>query len=515
MLRIVAYQADQTLGIRLNGDDAQPLYAQIVSELRARIRSGALPPGTRLPPTRSLAQALSTHRNTVVRAFEELTEMGLIAGHVGRGSYVRELPADAREPAVEGADPEQEPPWSALLSRAVQVEPLRRTQRLGGLAPADAVNLARMQPSPDLIPHESFRRALDHVLRTHGPDALAYAPSQGLERLRELVAKDLATSGIHASPDDIVVTSGSQQAIDVIARALVNPGDVVLTEARTYSGALNVLAASGAEIVGIPGDDEGPLLDTLDHVPGRLKAFYLMPNSRNPTGTSISAARREALVAWARRERVPVIEDDYGADLVLDADAPRLPALRALAPEVLHLGTFSKKLMPALRVGFIVCPPAMRGPLTSMKHAMDLGTSALLQHALAEFLDRGHLRAHLATVCAAYRERRDALVEALRKHLPREVTFAVPDRGVVLWLALPPEVDAEAAYQIARLEGVMVSPSTMYSTAAPLPTGLRLTFCNEPPERLREGAKRLGRALASLMGKRGKGRVGDTELLGV
>ncbi|MFO0750731.1 MAG: PLP-dependent aminotransferase family protein [Myxococcota bacterium] len=509
---------DQTLDIRLDASNEQPLYAQIVDELRARIRSGALPPGTRLPPTRTLARALATHRNTVVRAFEELTEMGLISGHVGRGSYVRD--SGGRDALVAPTpEPEQEPPWSSLLSRAVQAEPLRRMQRFSGSAPSGAINLARMQPSPDLIPHDAFRRCLDHVLKTLGPEALAYAPSQGLERLRELIAADLGQNGIHASPDDVIITSGSQQAFDVIARTLVNPGDVFLTEARTYSGALNILAASGAEVVGIPGDDEGPSIDaaqrTTGHVPGRLKGFYLMPNSRNPTGTSISTPRREALVAWARKERVPLVEDDYGADLVLDDAAPRLPALRALAPEVLHLGTFSKKLMPALRVGFIVCPPALRGPLTSLKHAMDLGTSAVLQHALAEFLDRGLLRAHLKTVCAAYRERRDVLAEALTKHLPREVTFKVPDRGVVLWLALPPEIDAEAAYQIARLDGVMVSPSTVYSTLSPLPTGLRLTFCNESPERLREGARRLGRALASLTGKRGRGRTTENELLGV
>ncbi len=298
-----------------------------------------------------------------------------------------------------------------------------------------------MQPSSDLIPHDAFRRCVDHVLRVHGAEALSYAPSQGLERLRVLVAAELAAGGIHVGADDILITSGSQQAIDLIARALVNPGDMFLTEGRTYSGALNILAASGADIVGIPSDAEGPDLAAIEPLPGlgQVKGFYLMPSSRNPTGTSISAARREALVAWSQRSSVPLLEDDYGADRVLDERAPRLMPLRSLSSDVLHLGTYSKKLIPALRVGFIVCPPAMRGPLTRLKHAMDLGTSALLQHALAEFLDRGLLRAHLRTVNEAYRVRRDALVEGLRASVPSEVTFQVPDRAA--WscgLSLPP-----------------------------------------------------------------------------
>ncbi|MCC6622862.1 MAG: PLP-dependent aminotransferase family protein [Deltaproteobacteria bacterium] len=517
------YQSDETLGIRLDGASDAPLYLQIAEQLRDRIRAGALPVGTRLPPTRALALALDTHRNTVVRAFELLTAWGLVDGHVGRGSYVATAPRADDAPPLAGAAEPAEPaepawraeiPWNALLSRAALSEPLRRTQRLAGPAAPGAINLASMQPSADLIPHEAMRKCLDHVLRTHGAAALSYAPSQGLERLRALIAAELAGVGVHASPDDILITSGSQQAIDLIARALVNPGDMFLTEGRTYSGALNILTAAGADIIGVPSDAEGPDLAALEPLPGlgQVKGLYLMPSSRNPTGTSISAARREALVAWARRSSVPLLEDDYGADLLLDEATPRLPSLRSLSPDVLHLGTYSKKLMPALRVGFIVCPPALRGPLTTLKHAMDLGTSALLQHALAEFLDRGLLRAHLRTVNAAYRERRDALVDGLRASLPSEATFEVPERGVVLWLSLPPGIDPEAAWQVARLEGVMVSPSTVYATMTPLPPGLRLTYCNEPPERLREGARRLGRALASL-GSRGRGRQG-TELIG-
>lgn len=511
-------QSDQTLGIALDSRSPTPLYRQIKEQLAARIASGALPPGARLPPSRALAAALSTHRNTVVRAFEELAQDGWISGQVGRGSFVLEQVADrlaepvaayrSFPPAGERTDrDEPEPmPWPSLLSRAVESEPLRRMQRLsGGGLYGDVVNLARMQASVDLLPHEDFRRCLDHVMATLGPEALGYAPGQGLERLRAAIARELAPGGIEVTAEDILVTTGSQQALDLVARALVDPGDVFLTEGRTYSGALNILTVCGADVVGVPGDDDGPVLDALNGLlqrrGRRIKGLYLMPSSRNPTGTSISEPRRRAIVEWSRRARVPLVEDDYGADLELE-DGPTATPLRALDPDVFHVGTYSKKLIPALRVGFIVCPPAMRGPLTRLKHAMDLGTSTLLQHALAEFLERGLLTAHLGRVRAAYRERRDALARALQEALPEEVRFRPPARGVVMWLNLPTGADPELAFEAARAEGVLVSPGDVYTAMKPSPAGLRLTYCSEPPERLIEGAHRLGRALKKVLSRR-------------
>ena len=497
-------QTDQSLTIALDAGSGVPFYRQIYEALVARIRGGELAPGTRLPPSRTLATALETHRNTVVRAFEELRRDGFIAGHVGRGSYVLAPPAPPR--IWEVADPGVAPrgvAWDRLLSRAVEAEPLLRMQRLaaGGLD-GDVINLSRMQASTDLLPHGAFRACLDHVMATLGSEALGYAPGQGLERLRGAIATELARSGIKAGADDLLITTGSQQALDLVARSLVDPGDAFLTEGPTYSGALNILTACRADVIGVPGDDEGPDLRSLRFYERRRpKGLYLMPSSRNPTGTSISEARRRELVAWSETAGVPLVEDDYGADLELEPGAG-LPPLRALSPEVICVGTYSKKLIPALRVGFIVCPPAMRAPLTRLKHAMDLGTSTLLQHALAEFLERGLLAPHLAHVTAIYRERRDALASALRESLPAEVVFGIPERGVVLWLSLPPRLDPEVAYEAARHEGVLVSSGSVYSSSGPAAAGLRLTYCAEPAERLVEGAARLGRALKKVMARR-------------
>jgi 2-aminoadipate transaminase len=488
----------RSLGIRIDPEDSAPLYRQIADAIAGRIRDGALRPGVRLPPTRQLATELETHRNTVVRAFEELTAGGWVNSLVGRGTFVAEQTAPRFEPP-----PREDFPWSSLLSTTVLSEPLARFDRLAQNPPrGDAINLAKMQPGKDLLPHEMLRRCLDHVLRTYGARALGYSPRQGLPQLRALVADELQRGGVPASADDLLITTGSQQAIDLIARALINPGDVFLTEERTYSGAVSALTVAGARVRPVRCDSDGPMLDSLRaRVGPTTKGLYVMPNSRNPTGAMMSRARREALVGWSRQNEVPIIEDDYGADLNLDGN-PSPPALCALDANVFYVGTYSKKLIPALRVGFIVCPPPLRSTLVSLKHAMDLGTSALLQHALAEFLERGYMRTHLKRVVPIYRDRRDALVEALRAHLPEAVQWEVPERGVVLWLNLPQDVDSEAVFEEAKRQGVVVSPSTLYETGTTVHAGLRLTFCAEPPDRLREGARRLGVALHNVLQRR-------------
>lgn len=446
---------DRAIGLILDANHAEPLYRQIVSQVAERVRSGAFPPGFRLPPTRELARALRVHRNTVVRAFEELVAAGVVTSHVGSGTFVAEQPRSSS--AASAAVDAPRLPWESLLSRSARADALRRFDRLarslapGALAAArDVVDLQRMQPPMDLMPVATFRRCVDHVLRVHGGRVLGYAPREGLPRLRRVIAEHLADAGVPARADDVLVTTGSQQAIDLVVRALVDPGDAFLVEAATYPGTLNLLAAAGAQAIGVPADDEGPDLEFLRRLPrGRVKGFYLMPSCHNPTGARISAARRQALLAWSRQAGVPLVEDDYGRGLSLEEGAGGPPALRALDSEVVYVGTFSKKLIPALRVGFVVCPPGLAERLVPLKHAMDLSSSLLLQHALAEFLERGYLRAHLRRTLPEYRRRLDALDEGLRAHLPPEVTWRRPAQGVALWLSLPPTIEPDALFAAA------------------------------------------------------------------
>lgn len=494
---------ERSLGLVLDPAHTTPLYQQLFDRIVERIRSGAFPSGFRLPPSRRLAEELGTHRNTVVRAYTELERSGFLSSTVGRGTFVRPQPrAASSAEAPSSAAREGAMPWSSLISERARAEAFGRFHRsTRSVGRGELINLTRMQPDPDLIPEELFRRCVEHVMRTHGARALGYAPSEGLPRLRERIAEDLVRQGVPARPEDVLVTSGSQQALDVIARALLDRGDVVLAQDATYTGAIQIFAAAGARMVGVPADAEGPETAWLRSL-GRAKAFYLMPNHCNPTGACISARRREEIVGWSRETATPIIEDDYAADLDLEGDgAP--PALRALDGDVIYVGTYSKKLIPALRIGFVLCPPSLAPHMIALKHATDLGTSGLMQHALAEFLERGYMSAHLNRIRGAYRARRDVLVGGLRKHLPSSVRFEVPRLGSTLWLTLPEDLDPESVFEEAKRRGVLVSPGTLFRVDRTVPAraGIRLVFCFEPEARLAEGAKRLGAALDALCSK--------------
>ncbi|MGF1468817.1 MAG: PLP-dependent aminotransferase family protein [Sandaracinaceae bacterium] len=495
------------LGVTLAPNHRDPYYRQIFDQLAARISSGAFPEGYRLPPTRDLARHLGTHRNTVVRAYGELETAGFVTSAVGRGTFVRGLRSG---PATTQAPAERALPYASLLSEAVRNEPVRRFLRSRrDPAPQGAIDLASMQPPSELLPVGPYRRCLEHVLRTRPERVLGYAPKEGLGALRRQIARDLARRGVPAPAEDVVVTTGSQQALDLVARALLDPGDVVLSHVATYSGALQVFAANRAHVVGVPEDEHGPRLDALHRLGARRpKLLYLMPNHANPTGACIGRQRRAAVLAWARDAQVAVVEDDYAADLELEG-APIPPALRAMDADVIHVGSFSKRLIPALRIGYVVSPPPLRDHLVGLKHATDLCSSAVQQLALAELLDRGYLVAHLNRIQPAYRARRDALRDGLRAHLPPSVRWSTPLRGLSMWLELPDDVDPVRVAEEARKRRVLCGAAHHYATEEPAPAGVRVTFCAEPPERLVEGAKRVAEALRAVVESDRSGPVVD------
>jgi DNA-binding transcriptional MocR family regulator len=502
------------VGIKLDARLKLPLHRQIFDEVVARIEARAFPPGYKLPATRVLAQELSTHRNTVARAYAELEAAGFVSSGVGRGTFVEAtLPAaSALEPGAARRHEGAGLPWSALLSRAARTEPNERAGRRAPTEHRSAINLAHMQPSADLIPDDLLRRCIAHALSGHALSTLSYAPPEGTLRLREQIAKDLVGRGVPVRADEVIVTSGSQQGLDLVARTLLNPGDTLLVEPTTYSGAIELFTLAGARLVSVPMDASGPDPAGLERAyRPEVKALYLMPNAHNPTGRTLPAERRRALVAWSRASGVPIIEDDYAAGLGLEPELEALPHLRALDGEVIHVSTFSKRLAPALRMGYVIAPAELRPVLTSTKRVVDLGASLVLQQALAEFMERGYLRAHALRIREAYRARRDALDGALKKALPPGVRWDKPTHGLVLWLVLPPGLDAERTAEEAERAGVLVGPSTLWSVSARPLAALRLSFSAEPEARLVEGAKRLGKVLKQLLSRAKQSEPAGTE----
>lgn len=507
----------RSLGLSLDPADARSLYQQLFDEVVSRISRGAFPPGFRLPPTRQLAEELDVHRNTVVRAYRDLEHAGFVDSTVGRGTFVRAMPRAAggmASTASRVVAPAPPLPWTSLLAERATSEPLRRIARRTRrplLGPA--IDLSRLQPGPDLLPTKLFARCASHVLDRSGGRALGYAPLEGSPLLREQIAADLARQGVPASADDVIVTSGSQQALDVIVRALVDPGDTVLVQAPTYGGALQVFASAGARVEALSNDEHGPVvpLGTRE----RVKLVYLMPNHANPTGRCIAEGRRRELVAWARARGVPIVEDDYAEDLELD-DAPTPPAMRALDGEVvLYTSSFSKRLIPALRIGFVLAPEALRPTLCALQHTSTLGSSLLLQLTLAEMIERGYARAHATRMREIYRSRRDALVGALARHLDGRLEVQRPARGVTMWLGLPSSIDLELLGETARREGVLVATGDLFAGArgepGPDAHGVRLAYCFEPEERLAEGGRRFARALDALWPRPTRRRPAEDE----
>jgi 2-aminoadipate transaminase len=491
---------DPSIGIRLELRSKQPLHRQLFDEVVARIQSRTFPAGYKLPATRVLATELGMHRNTVARAYAELEAAGFVRSTVGRGTFVDpaavEHPGAPRDVAAMGSR-SLEISWNALLSRAARSEAMVRAERQSRRVEqrASTINLARMQPGSAQIPEQLLRRCFMHVLAGKGLGALSYAPAEGTPRLRDQIARDLLERGVPVRAEEVIVTSGSQQGLDLVARALFNPGDTLLTEPTTYAGAIDLFTLAGARLIPVPMDAEGPDPGALERlVRPEVKGLYLMPNAHNPTGRSLSAERRHALVAWSRASGVPIIEDDYAAGILLEeSDSP--PHLRALDGDVIHVSTFSKRLAPALRIGYVVAPVALRPVLMGMKRVVDLGTSAMMQHALAEFMERGYLRAHSNRVRHVYRAQRDALSEALQKYLPKSLAWHLPSYGVVLWIKLPNGLDPERVSAEAQRRGVLVSPSSQFAVGARAEPALRLVFSAEPEERLVEGARRLGKAI--------------------
>jgi len=498
-----------SVGIRLDpSNKKQPLHRQLFDEVVARIQSHAFPPGYKLPATRTLAEELGMHRNTVARAYAELEVAGFVSSTVGRGTFVEasavERPNGSREVDTAPVRTGLEISWPALLSRAARSDALGRADRQGRRSDhkAAAINLSRMQPGDQLIPEPLLRRCFTHVLAGHGLGALSYAPAEGTPRLREQIARDLVERGVPVRTEEVIVTSGSQQGLDLVARALLDPGDTLLVEPTTYAGAIDLFTLAGARLTPVPMDAEGPDPGALERlVRPEVKGLYLMPNAHNPTGRTLGAERRRALVAWSRATGIPIIEDDYAAGIVLD-ESESVPHLRALDGDVIHVSTFSKRLAPALRVGYVVAPVALRPVLMGMKRIVDLGTSAMMQHALAEFMDRGYLRAHSSRMRQIYRAQRDTLSRALAKFLPDSLAWHLPSHGVVLWVRLPDGVDPERVSAEAQRQGVLVGPSPLFAVGPRPEPALRLIFSAEPEDRLIEGARRLGKAVKQVLSER-------------
>jgi Transcriptional regulators containing a DNA-binding HTH domain and an aminotransferase domain (MocR family) and their eukaryotic orthologs len=465
-----------------------PLYRQIVNQIREYIRSGILPVGSRLPTVREMAREYGLTRLTVHTAYAELQVEGLVEAVVGRGTFVAAhppIPTSFFSPVETATPTRSSPSW---LSQGMLADMMRMEEQ------PDLLSFAQAIPAPETYPLYDLSRSLRCVL--DDPTALSYSSTLGELSLREEVAHVLLDRGIVTSPDLVMITAGAQQAIDLALRAFVLPDSVVLVEEPTYVGMLELAAQRGQRIMSVTCDEQGILPEALEaackHYHPRL--LYLIPTFHNPTGRSLSAERRQALLRLAHIYDFLIFEDDVAGMLAYD-DLPIL-AMKASDPDerVIYATSFSKMLLPGIRLGAIVAAEKHLFPLLTAKRTSDLFCSPLLQLALADYLHHHHLSAHLQRVRPIYRARRDASLSALQRHLP-ECTWTIPSGGFNLWVTLPPLINERDFYLQAIEHGIGIAPGAAFYTQSPSRAHMRLSFGAHTPARIEQGMETLGSLL--------------------
>jgi 2-aminoadipate transaminase len=466
---------------QLNPQAETPIYRQIFSQIRAMIEAGALRDGEKLPATRELAGRLGLNRTTVSAAYDLLEKEGFLQGHVGRGSFVR-----ARRPDGAGL------PWEEMLQPGGA--PAAPEVRDGD------VSFSNSRPSELLFPLDEFRATCREVIDSEEAQSIlqlgssaGYAPLRGylLERARE--------EGPARASDDILITSGVQQAFDLIQRVLVAGGETVLLEDPVYSGLRNVFSRAGARVIGVPVGPGGIDLNSLERAlqRERPRLLVLTPSYQNPTGATLSLEAREAIVAMTMRSGAILVENDiYGALSYEGAPPPTLKELEANGDVVL-LRSFSKLAFPGLRVGWMVGPRALISRLVEAKQYSDIHTDQLAQAVLLRFALSGRLQAHRDRIRASGRERLRAALGACEEFLPEGTRFTRPGGGMNLWVRLPEPLDASELLPRARRAGVSYLPGRHFAVSRVDNSSLRISFAHLPPDKIRGGLAALGRVFQS------------------
>ena len=490
--------------VDVDRNDPTPLYVQIKDRLAELIQNGLLAPGARLPSTRDLADSMGVNRNTVISAYQELEVEGLVSSHVGRGTAVRQhLPAGVRGNRRMGPERLR---VEALLSttwRSTYPQlPAGTEQLLETPQAADTISFASHDPELSLFPVDDFAGCIQSAMRKYGADLLAAGPARGFAPLTEYMPGFLARRGIQCTDREVMIVNGIQQALSIIGRLFVDPGDTVIMENLSYPGALGVFRSLQASCIGIPLDDDGIRVDLVESVLSRrnAKLIYTIPTYHNPTGAVLSAERRERLLAVARERQVVVVEDDYVHDLAFDGHEVLPLKARDLHEGVIYLGSFSEILCPGIRLSWIVAPAAVIERLLLIKQFTDLYSNRILQGALLEFCQKGLLDRHLKHKQADYRKRRDLMLEAMKAHFPQEAAWKKPRGGLFQWVDLPRGADALSLLLSTRSQGVLFAPDRIFSVEEWERAGLRLGFAGIQEEKIEKGIRILGNALKNLGG---------------
>ncbi|OCK62050.1 GntR family transcriptional regulator [Bradyrhizobium sp. LMTR 3] len=469
------------------------LSGEIYRQIRQAILDGRLRPGERLSPTRELAAALTVARSTVTIAYESLLAEGFATSHPGAGTFVSHH-LEAKRPASN---------TRRSTVRAIRVREVWETIAPPiGFDHAARFDFRTGLPDASLFPHRAWRRVVAHALRSREMAAGVYENPAGTSDLRAAIARHIGISrSVSASPDDVIVTNGTQQAVDIVARVLLGPGDVVAMEDPGYRPLKELLKALGARVIGVPVDREGLAVEAL---PAEARVVYVTPSHQFPLGVAMSLSRRRALLAWAERNNAVVVEDDYDSEFRFGGRP--LEPLQTIdsTGRVVYVGTFSKTLLPALRLAFMVVPPSLREAAHKAKFVTDWHTATIAQSALAQFIDEGTFARHIRRVSRIYSERHEMLTAGIKRDFGDCLDLVPSSTGLhITACARGASVDhIDAIVSRAFDLGVAVGTMSRWQVDRKPPTGIVLGYGPIATARIAEGLRRLRRCFDERMSRR-------------
>ena len=493
--------------IKVDRELKVPIYLQIRNQIAAMVLDGSLAAGQTLPPERTLARSLGINRSTVVNAYSELKADGLVDSRVGKGTVVlSHLSGDAKKEKY--SDP---PAWSQFLSHTAERSNESLLRDILELANRkDIISFAAGISGMETDPVEALIGIEQEIISQPYRFSLNHTPAEGMPRLRDSISELMHSRGVAADPEEILVLSGSQQGIDIVARAFLDPGDVVFVEEPTFFSALQIFRAAGARIIGIPVDARGMRIDLLEQALMRYrpKFIYTVPTFQNPSGTTMDLERRRRLLELAYRRNTFVLEDDPYGDLRFEGN--RVPLLKELDENgyVIYLSSFSKLLFPGVRIGWIAAPKSMIVQFTKVKQMTDLHADSLSQWIIHRFLHSGALDAHMKRIISEYRIKRDIMIDALLNNPVREMEWNKPQGGFYLWCRLPDDIPYATLMVKAAEKGVAYVSGTAFYQGGKGGNYIRLNYTYPSREDITKGIGRLKGAIRETLaaGERSAGQ---------
>lgn len=488
--------------IDLDRQGPEPLYLQITKHIQKLIESKVLQVGGNLPSTRELAKQLGTHRSTVYRAYEELWALGFIESRPGSKTRIRYRPERVFE---DKTDREGIINWDQVITPSSRslFELYQQHKPEGKGDRSDCIDLAALDMDRRLIPADVYRRCLNNALRKGDRNIFGYGNRAGYRPLRSLIAQRMQIHGIEISADEIIITNGSQNGIDMILRILAVPGSPVFVESPTYALILPLLRFYRAKVTGIPMRDKGLDLDDLSRKlrDCRPALLYTMPNFQNPTGITTEQSHRERLLSLCEEYKVPIVEDGFEEEMKYFGKVALPIKSMDRSKLVLYLGTFSKILMPGVRIGWIAADRTCIDRLLALKRFCDLSSNSITQVAMAEFCAEGHYDLHVKRMHRVFRKRMQVALDAMDKYMPADlVTWTRPTGGYLIWVTVNDGINRfPLTTELFHAYGVSISSGNYYFPEFPEKQHFRLSISTLGETEIIEGMRRLGQAFRAIV----------------